>query len=110
MAHLPQPAARHNGGTRVNVEQRVQVRIMGAPRLYTYGWSYDAFDGKHRPLKVGDKVIIPANQVQDEETSATVAVLGSDYTGPVKYIVGVVPTAGDTDDDLWAGFGQGAYE
>jgi hypothetical protein len=92
----------------VNIEQRVQVRIMGAPRLYTYGWNYDPLNGD-LPLGVGDKVIIPANQVQDEETSATVVKLGSDWTGPVKYIVGVVPPATDTDDELWAGFGEGDY-
>jgi hypothetical protein len=93
----------------VNITQIVQVRIEGAIRRYTYGWTYDAVTG--RPLKVGDKVEIPPNQVQEEGSAATVVALGSDYKGPVKSIVRVIdgPKADGPEDDLWAGWGTGPY-
>lgn len=94
----------------MNITQVVQVHIEGAPRRYTYGWVYDHEAGS--PLKVGDRVEIPPNQVQEEGASATVVALGSDYTGPMKSIVRVIPDgpkAGGPEDDLWAGFGTGPY-
>lgn len=97
----------------MNVTQVVQVEILGAPRRYTYGWVFDPLDGGF-PLQIGDKVVIPANQVQDEETSATVAILGSDYTGPMKSIIRKVevpdgPKVSGPGDDLWAGWETGQY-
>jgi hypothetical protein len=112
----------------VKIRQLVQVRIMGAPRTYTYAWEWDPHEGD-KPLAVGDKVELPPNQVQEEGSSGTVVELGSPYNGPVKPIVRVIepksnyrivetgppddPDGGLTvrpvDDDLWAGFGEGDY-
>ena len=94
----------------MNVTQVVQVKIEGAFRHYTYGWVYDPLAGG-RPLAVGDKVEIPPNQVQEEGSAATVVKLGSDYNGPMKSIVRVIagPKAESPEDDLWGGFGTGAY-
>lgn len=92
------------------VTQVVQVRIEGAPRRYTYGWGFDPTEGG-KPLKVGDRVEIPPNQVQEEGSSATVVELGSDYTGPMKSIVRVIdgPKAPSPEDDLWGGWETGQY-
>lgn len=120
------------------VEQTVQVKILGAARAYTYAWHFDPVKGE-TPLRVGDKVEIPPNQVQEEGSSATVSALGSDYYGPMKKIVRRIKTADEArservrgvlnswpgsdyhgeDDDggplpkpdngLWDGFGQGDY-
>lgn len=100
----------------MNVTQVVQVQILGAARKYTYGWVFDPLAGGE-PLKVGDQVTIPPNQVQAEETSAKVVELGSDYNGPMKSIVrkltrldrGADPKAGGPEDDLWAGWETGQY-
>jgi hypothetical protein len=94
----------------VNVTQVVQVRILGSQRKYTYGWVFDPTDGG-RPLKEGDKVEIPPNQVQASGGSATVVELGSDYTGPMKSIVRVIdgPKADAPEDDLWGGWEAGQY-
>ena len=96
----------------MNVTQVVQVKIEGAFRHYTYGWVYDPLAGG-RPLAVGDKVEIPPNQVQEEGSAATVVKLGrSDYNGPMKSIVRVIAgpkVGGSPEDELWGGFGTGAY-
>lgn len=96
----------------MNVTQVVQVEILGSKRKYTYGWVFDPTEGGV-PLKVGDKVEIPPNQVQAEGSSATVAALGSDYTGPMKSIVrkigGDNPKASAPEDDLWGGWESGQY-
>jgi hypothetical protein len=95
----------------VNVTQVVQVKILGSTRRYTYGWVYAPLEGE-RPLKVGDRVEIPGNQVQTSGGSAEVVALGSDYTGPMKSIVRVIsgPKAGAPEDDLWGDWDSGAYE
>lgn len=95
----------------MNITQVVQVRIEGAVRNYTYGWVWDPETGG-QPLKIGDKVEIPPNQVQEEGAAATVVALGSDYNGPMKSIVRVIdgPKAGSPEDDLWGGWGTGEYE
>lgn len=101
----------------MNVTQVVQVKILGAGRRYTYGWVFDPSLGE-KALEVGDQVVIPANQVQAEESSATVVALGSDYNGPMKSIISKVvsegrggggPKAGGPEDDLWAGWETGQY-
>lgn len=94
----------------MNVTQVVQVQIAGAVRRYTYGWVFDPTAGG-RPLKIGDRVEIPPNQVQDEGSSATVCALNSDYTGPMKNIVRVIdgPKAPSPEDELWGGWGTGPY-
>lgn len=98
----------------MNVTQVVQVAILGAPRNYTYGWVFNPLEGG-KPLEVGDRVVIPANQVQAEETTATVTKLGSDYRGEVKSIVKKLDEEGDSpkvsgpEDDLWAGWESGQY-
>lgn len=98
----------------MNVTQLVQVQILGAVRRYTYGWVFSPLEGG-APLKVGDKVVIPANQVQSEDTSATVVQLGSSYTGPVKSIIrklseeGGNPKVSAPEEDLWGGWGSGTY-
>jgi hypothetical protein len=94
----------------MNVTQVVQVQILGAPRKYTYGWVFDPTEGE-RPLKVGDRVEIPGNQVQASGGSAEVVELGSGYNGPMKSIVRVIdgPKADAPEDDLWGGFGTGDF-
>jgi hypothetical protein len=94
----------------MNVTQVVQVKILGAPRTYTYGWVFDPEAGE-RPLAPGDKVEIPGNQVQTSGGSAEVVALGSDYQGPMKSIVRVIdgPKADAPEDDLWGGFGTGDF-
>lgn len=104
----------------MNVTQVVQVKILGAPRKYTYGWVFNPLEGG-KPLAVGDRVEIPPNQVQAEGASATVVALGSDYSGEMKSIVrkieavdkfGTVisgPKASGPEDDLWAGWETGQY-
>lgn len=93
------------------ITQVVQVEIAGAPRPYTYSWHYDPLDGG-TPLTVGDRVELPANQVQEEGSSGTVVRLGSDYAGPMKDIVRVLdgPKAHSPEDELWGGWGQGEYQ
>jgi hypothetical protein len=92
----------------MRVEQRVQVRILGAPRLYSYAWWFDPVAGD-QPLAVGDKVELPPKQVQEEGSSGTVEALGSSYQGELKEIVRVIRRGGQTDEDLWGGFGEGDY-
>lgn len=93
----------------MEIEQRVQVQILGAYRTYTYAWHYDPLAGGV-PVGVGDKVELPPNQVQEEGSSGTVVELGSPYTGPVKDIVRILTQSAINDDsDLWAGFGEGDY-
>lgn len=109
----------------MEIEQVVQVQILGAPRTYTYKWVFDPTAGG-ASLGVGDKVEIPPNQVQEEGAAATVVELGSMYTGPMKPIVRVIKRAGEmkptaygyevhdvgpdevalrrpADEDMWAG-------
>lgn len=94
----------------MNVTQVVQVSIAGTRRTYTYGWVFDPTDGG-RPLKVGDRVELPPNQVQAEGSSGEVVLLGSDYSGPMKSIVRVIdgPKAPAPEDDLWGGWETGSY-
>jgi hypothetical protein len=94
----------------MNVTQVVQVSIAGTSRLYTYGWVFNPLEGG-KPLKRGDRVELPANQVQAEGSSGTVASLNSDYSGPMKNIVRVIdgPKASAPEDDLWGGWETGAY-
>jgi hypothetical protein len=93
----------------MNVTQVVQVEIEGAFRSYTYGWIFDPLTGG-RPLKIGDRVEIPANQVSEEGGAATVVKLGSDYNGPMKNIVRVIdgPKV-EAPEDLWGGWETGQY-
>lgn len=97
----------------MNVTQVVQVEILGAKRRYTYGWLFDPTKGG-TPLKIGDRVEIPANAVQAEGSSATVVALSSDYSGPMKSIVRKLggadsPKASAPEDDLWGGWETGSY-
>lgn len=85
------------------VRQVVQVEILGAYRAYTYQYEFNPLEGG-RPLKVGDKVELPPNQVQEEGSSGTVCRLGSDYEGDMKSIVRLIPAVADPDDDLWIGW------
>jgi hypothetical protein len=94
----------------VNVTQKVRVSISGTRREYTYGWVFNPLEGG-APLKVGDRVELPPNQVQAEGSSGTVVAVGSDYDGPMKNIVRVIngPKAQSPEDDLWGGWGTGEY-
>jgi hypothetical protein len=94
----------------VNVTQVVQVKIAGARVPYSYGWVFDPAEGGV-PLKVGDRVELPPNQVQEEGSSGTVVALSSDYTGPMKNIVRVIdgPKVQSPEDDLWGNWGTGPY-
>lgn len=94
----------------MNVTQVVQVEILGSARKYTYGWVFNPLEGG-RPLKLGDRVEIPPNQVQAEGSAATVVALSSDYSGPMKNLVRVIdgPKAQAPEDDLWGGWGTGPY-
>lgn len=94
----------------MNVTQVVQVEIAGAPRRYTYGWVFNPEKGE-RPLKIGDRVEIPPNQVQEDGGSATVVELSSSYDGPMKSIVRIIdgPKVGALEYDLWGGWGTGEY-
>lgn len=87
----------------MNVEQIVQVQILGAPRTYTYKWLFNPVEGG-QSLGVGDKVEIPPNQVQEEGSAATVVDLGSNYTGPMKEIVRIIRRAHEPepDSDDWS--------
>ena len=89
----------------MNVEQRVQVGIFGAYRPYSYAWEYDPLDGG-LPLKVGDRVELPPNQVQEEGSSGTVVALGTRYKGELKRIVRKIQDGVEQDDDLWAGMDE----
>lgn len=94
----------------MNVSQVVQVSLSGTTRRYTYGWVFNPLEGG-RPLKVGDRVELPPNQVQAEGSSGTVVALSSDYTGEMKNIVRVIdgPKADSPEDDLWGGWEAGSY-
>lgn len=72
--------------------QFVQVQFLGANRLYTYAWDFDPAEGE-QALRLGERVAVPPNVMQEEGGSGIVAVLGSDYTGPVEQIVRRVPDA-----------------
>lgn len=114
----------------VKVRQVVQVKILGTSRLYSYAWEF--MPGVVAPLAVGDKVEIPGNMVTEDGGSGTVAVLGSDYNGDMKYIVRLIKQADavtserrdavinswdpernqpirSTGEDIWDNFGQGDY-
>lgn len=96
----------------MNIEQRVQVEIMGAPRPYSYAWHFDPATG--RPVQLGDIVELPPNQVQEEGSSGKVIALGTSYKGELKSIVRVIRTAEEQmyksqEADIWAGFGEGDY-
>ena len=118
----------------MKVEQRVQVKILGAPRPYSYAWHFDPTAGE-KPLQIGDRVELPPNQVQEEGSSGTVIAVGTSYTGELKSIVRLIrpaheetlrqiyQAAGYHGEDydgrelpppedpepLWAGFGEGDY-
>lgn len=94
----------------MNVTQVVQVKIAGTSRRYTYGWVFNPLEGG-RPLKVGDRVELPPNQVQAEGSSGEVVELSSAYTGEMKNIVRVIdgPKAQSPEDDLWGGWETGSY-
>lgn len=83
----------------MKVRQVLQVQILGAPRTYTYEWNW--MPGITKPLAVGDKVEIPANQVQEEGASATVVALDSDYNGPMKEIVRKIEADRHDGEDIW---------
>ncbi|GGR51484.1 hypothetical protein [Streptomyces roseolus] len=89
-------------------EQRVQVRILGAQRPYSYSWWFEPAAGV-MPLQVGDRVELPPNQVQEEGSSGTVVAVGTSYKGELKSIVRKIEDAYEREDDLWAGFGEGDY-
>lgn len=106
----------------VKVRQVVQVKILGTSRLYSYAWEF--MPGVVAPLAVGDKVEIPGNMVTEDGGAGTVARLGSDYNGDMKYIVRKIEpkpawepyaTGPDemavrkTGEDIWDNFGQGDY-
>ena len=88
------------------IRQVVRVEILGAWRPYTYAWEFDPEEGG-QPLKVGDRVELPPNQVQDEGSGMVVG-LGSDYDGPMKNIVRVIRTRGSDQEidefDMWEGW------
>lgn len=84
----------------VKVRQVVQVSIMGTRRLYTYAYEFEP--GVTAPLAVGDKVEIPGNMVTEDGGAGTVARLGSDYGGELRYIVRKIEPK-PAEDDLWAG-------
>ncbi|MFF5973663.1 hypothetical protein ACFY7C_19260 [Streptomyces sp. NPDC012769] len=98
----------------MKVEQRVQVKITGAPRPYSYAWWFDPLAGEG-PLMVGDRVELPPNQVQEDGSSGEVVAVGTSYKGELKSIVRKIEDAYERDDyraqeaDIWAGFGQGDY-
>lgn len=103
----------------MELEQRVQVEIMGAQRPYSYAWYFDPVKGE-LPLDIGDRVSLPGNQVQEEGTAGTVVAVGTSYKGELKRIVARIEkpprnTTYDKDssmgrgDDLWGGFGEGDY-
>lgn len=66
--------------------QVVQVKFLGTERLYTYAWVFDPGIGV-MPLQVGDRVEVPANWLNPDGSSGTVAALGSDYRGKMAEIV-----------------------
>lgn len=86
----------------MKIKQVVQVDILGSPRSYTYEYFFEP--GATPSLRVGDRVELPPNQVQEEGSSGTVAFLGSDYEGPMKEIVRKLPDAPKDDVDLWGGW------
>lgn len=92
----------------MQIRQVVQVQILGAPRTYTYEYYFDLANGE-RSLGIGDKVELPPNQVQEEGSSGTVVDLGSNYDGPMKSIVRLIPPPEVSADALWEGFGEGDY-
>ncbi|GHF94624.1 hypothetical protein [Streptomyces hydrogenans] len=120
----------------MRVEQRVQVRILNAQRLYSYAWWFDPTAGE-LPLQIGDKVELPPNQVQEEGSSGTVVAVGTSYKGELKSIVRLLWKDGEGPDsssgwtlvetgppdapdgglalrrkdagDMWLGFGEGDY-
>lgn len=69
--------------------QVVQVRFPGANRLYTYAWDFDPALGQEA-LRVGERVAVPPNVMQEEGGSGIVEVLGSTYSGQMARIVGRV--------------------
>lgn len=114
-------------------EQRVQIRILGAPRPYSYAWWFDPAAGE-LPLQIGDKVELPPNQVQEDGSSGEVVAVGTSYKGELKSIVRVIKRWNEMpvklspnhelynkgpdevglrrpggDDDMWTGFGTGDY-
>jgi hypothetical protein len=66
--------------------QVVKVRFVGTTRLYSYLWRIQPEEGR-MPLQVGDRVEVPANWLNPDGSSGTVAELGSDYTGQMAEIV-----------------------
>lgn len=97
----------------MNCTQVVQVKILGPSstgRLFTYGWVFDPEKGGG-PLKVGDRVELPGNNVNPDGSSGVVEQLGSDYTGALRSIVRVIdgPKVSAPEEDLWGGWETGSY-
>lgn len=64
----------------------VKIRFDGnSRRTYTYAWPDSA-----ETLADGDRVVVPGNDFDADPKLATVEGVGSDYTGPVKDLLGVV--------------------
>ncbi len=92
----------------MKVRQIVRVQILGARREYTYAWTFDPQEGG-TPLQPGDRVEIPANQVQEDGSAATVVALGSTYNGEMKFIIRKIEQPPADAGGLWEGFGDGDY-
>lgn len=80
------------------MKQLVQVRFDTGPQLYTYSWEW-SIDGMVPPLKVGDRVTVPANWRTPHPSDATVAALGSDFMGPVREIIARALCDGGSGDE-----------
>lgn len=71
---------RANAGGSPEPQQVVQVRLPGAARTYAY-----AVPAHWAPLKAGDWVRVPSNQVSPDGGKGRVESFGRDgYTGPLK--------------------------
>lgn len=66
--------------------RKVQVKFPGGSRWYTY-----LYDPERDPLRVGDRVEVPANSFAVKPDWAEVVCLGSDYLGACRMIVRRVP-------------------
>lgn len=64
--------------------QAVQVDI-GAARPFSYEWH------GQEPLKVGDRVLLPANWVRPDPFVGTVVEIGTEYTGELASVLEKLP-------------------